>query len=63
MAHVLSMAASQIRHPIAKLIQMKTDNRLLHSQVSLEPSFMIPERYVTLARMLTRTEGTCDETV
>lgn len=56
MAHVLSMAASQIRHPIAILIQMKTDNRLLHSQVSHEPSFIIPESYVTLARMVARTK-------
>ena len=49
MAYVLTMSALEIGHPIAILIQMKTDNRLLHSHVSLEPTFIIPEGYATLA--------------
>jgi hypothetical protein len=35
MTHMLPMAASQVSHPIAMLILMKTNNRLLHNCTSL----------------------------
>jgi hypothetical protein len=41
MTDMLTMAAFQISHPIAKLIHMIADNRLLHAQASLTPSLSI----------------------
>jgi hypothetical protein len=41
-AHMLTMAALQIGYPIAMLIQMKTDNGLLHRQAFLTSLLMIP---------------------
>jgi hypothetical protein len=35
MAYVLAMAALEVGHPIAKFVQMKSDNGLLHPQASL----------------------------
>jgi len=31
MAHMLGVAAGQIRHPVADIVLMKTDNRLLYT--------------------------------
>jgi hypothetical protein len=33
--HMLTMAALEVGHPIAKFVQMKSDNGLLHPQASL----------------------------
>jgi hypothetical protein len=35
MTYVLTMAALEVGHPIAKFIQMITNNGLLHAQASL----------------------------
>ena len=55
-AHMLTMTALKIRHPITKFIQVISNNRLMHPQTSLLSSFWTPSRYATLARMLTRME-------
>jgi len=43
-AHVLTMAALQISHPITIFILMKTNNRLLHGATT-PASFFTCERY------------------
>jgi hypothetical protein len=56
MAHMLTMAALEIGYPITILVQMKSNNGLMHELTFLTSSISIAQRYVTLARMLTRTK-------
>jgi hypothetical protein len=55
--HVLTVAAVEIGHPIAILVNMISHDGLMHAQHSLVPSSSTFKRYATLARMLTRTEA------
>jgi hypothetical protein len=52
MTDMLTMAAFQISHPIAKLIHMIANNRLLHAQASLTPSLLIPQQDAEKVRLL-----------
>ena len=52
MTHVLTMATLKISHPITILVQMISDDELVHAETSLTSS--LP--YARLARMLTRTK-------
>jgi hypothetical protein len=57
MAHVLTMTAVQISHPIAKFIQVISNNGLLHStNLPHIPVIDSLEVCYTCARMLARTE-------
>jgi hypothetical protein len=40
--HVLTMATLKVGHPIAMLIQMKSDNGLMHARTSVTSSSSIP---------------------
>jgi hypothetical protein len=62
--HVLTMAAVQIGYPIAKFVQVISNNRLLHStNLPHIPVIDSLEVCYTCARMLTRPEGKRDEKV
>ena len=54
--HMLTMAALEVGHPITILVHMISDNGLMHAHTSRVFSLSIFEGYVTLARMLTRTQ-------
>ena len=55
-AHMLTMAALKIGHPITIFIEMISNNGLMHPRTSLRSLLWTFSRYARLARMLTRTE-------